>query len=103
VAPIRMILAGFLGVGLALIVLTIGPSVAGAQACYTGCNSTVPPAVLATQNGQEPQVLASSATTSASGLALTGADEAGLVVLALAALAGGGVLVGVSRRRRTNS
>jgi hypothetical protein len=103
VAPIRMILAGFLGIGLALVVLTIGPSVAGAQTvCYTGCTGTVPPAVLATQNSQEPQVLASTAATS-SGLAFTGADEAGLVALALVAVAGGGVLVGVSRRRRTNS
>jgi len=96
-------LAGLLGVGLALVALTIGPSIAGADTtCYTGCTTTVPPSVLATQTGQQPQVLASGATTAAGGLAFTGADEAGLVAFATIALVGGGVLVAASRRRRAN-
>jgi hypothetical protein len=102
-APIRVMLAGLIGIGLALVALTIGPSIAGADpTCYTGCTNTVPPSVLATQTGQEPQVLASAASGT-SGLALTGADEAGLVAIATIALVGGGVLVASTRRRRTNS
>jgi hypothetical protein len=102
VAPIRVMLAGLVGIGLALVALTIGPSIANADPCYTNCVTTVPPNVLATQTGQQPQVLASAASGT-SGLALTGADEAGLVAVAAIALAGGGVLVAATRRRRTNS
>ena len=102
VVSIRVILAGLIGIGLALVALTIGPSLAGADpTCYTGCSTTVPPAVLATQTAQQPQVLASTATSN--GLAFTGADEAGLLAFAAVALVGGGVLVGVSRRRRASS
>jgi hypothetical protein len=103
VAPIRVMLAGLLGLGLALVAMTIGPSIASADStCYTGCATTLPPSVLATQSGQEPQVLAGAADAT-SGMAFTGADEAGLVVFAAFALAGGGVLVATTRRRRLNS
>jgi hypothetical protein len=103
VSSIRVALAGLIGVALALVALTLGPSLAGADpTCYTGCATTVPAKVLATQTGQQPSVLASGATSS-SALALTGSDIAGTVGIAVLALVGGGVLVSVSRRRRATS
>jgi hypothetical protein len=105
VGRIRMMLAGLIGVGLALAVLTIAPSMAGADpTCYLDCTTTVPASVLATQTAQQPEVLANTAATDATtGLAFTGADEAGLVAFATIALVGGGVLVAASRRRRAHS
>jgi hypothetical protein len=104
VRSIRVALAGFIGVALALLALSVAPSMAGADpTCYTGCSTTVPPSVLGTQTGQQPAVLASGTTANSTGLAFTGADVAGTVAIALIALAGGGVLVGVSRRRRVTS
>jgi hypothetical protein len=96
-------LAGLIGVALALVVLTLGPSLAGADpTCYTGCGTTVAPNVLATQTGQQPSALAD-APASSSALALTGTDIAGTAGIAVLLLVGGGVLVSVSRRRRSAS
>jgi hypothetical protein len=103
VTSIRLALAGLIGVALAVVALSIGPSLASAdQTCYTGCTTTIPPTVVATEDARPPVELAS-APASADSLAFTGADVAGTVAIALVALAAGGALVVVSRRRRATS
>jgi hypothetical protein len=92
--------------GLALVVLLALGSGAGADSsCYTAgppgsTNGCVTTTVVTTSVGAKPPVQAVAVSARTTGFALTGADIAGMVLVAGAALAAGFVLVAVSRRRR---
>jgi LPXTG-motif cell wall-anchored protein len=91
------------GMALALMGVVAIPSIAYADAtCYTGCTTTVTanptPSGIGTQQPATTSPIAPK-TASAGGLALTGADIEGLVVVGCALLVIGGLLIRRTRRR----
>jgi hypothetical protein len=94
-----------MGALLTIPVATVLSDSAGAAApCYTGCSSPVTGLPVTSGDGGSAATTltataASSASTS-SGLAFTGADLSGLVVISAGALGAGALMVRISRRRR---
>lgn len=93
-----------MGALLTVPVATMVSSTAGASApdgCYTGCS--VPSAGLPTTSGDGSAAVTSVSTAAStpSGLAFTGADLGELVAISAGALGAGTLLVTISRRRRT--
>jgi hypothetical protein len=93
-----------MGALLALPVATMVSSTAGADTpgCYTGCSlpSTSVPVTSGDGTAAPITVAATAPTTTAGGLAFTGADLGELVAISAGALGAGTILVRISRRRR---
>ncbi|HLM96079.1 MAG TPA: hypothetical protein VK283_07170 [Acidimicrobiales bacterium] len=96
----------FFALGMVLTLSTLGvavvPSAAYATStCYTGCTTTTgsstPPATAVPPHVTIPPV--TKAASSSGGLALTGADIEGMVVVGAGAVVLGGIMVRRSRRR----
>ena len=92
---------------LLFVAVLAGTRPASAQTCYTGCN---PPAQISPATGNAPAVSgatvsygAATATAaepqSSTQLAFTGADIAGMVIIASVLVGGGAIAVRISRSR----
>jgi hypothetical protein len=92
-----------MGALLSIPVATMVTSTAGADTtCYTGCST--PSTGLPSTSGAgsaDPLAATTSSSSSAGGLAFTGADLSELVAISVGALGAGTVLVRYSRRRQT--
>jgi hypothetical protein len=95
------ILACGLGMGaiMAVPVVSMLPSTAGAQtnSCYTGCTS--PSSGITAADASGSPVTAASSTSTSGSLAFTGADLGEMALIGVGALGAGTLLVVRSRRR----
>jgi hypothetical protein len=93
-----------MGALLSIPVATMVSTTAGADApagCYTGCSSPSTGLPVTSGDGSAATTTAAVTHTAApSGLAFTGADLSGMVIVSVGALGAGTLLVRVSRRRR---
>jgi hypothetical protein len=92
-----------MGALLSIPVATMISTTAGADTvgCYTGCTSPSTGLPVTSGDGSAATTTASVIHTAApAGLAFTGADLSGMVIVSVGALGAGTLLVRVSRRRR---
>jgi hypothetical protein len=93
-----------MGALLSIPVATMVSTTAGADTagCYTGCSSPSTGLPVTSGDGSASATTTASVTHTAAptGLAFTGADLSGMVIISVGALGAGTLLVRVSRRRR---